>query len=160
MPQSKSHQNNLWQRRYEELKQFRARTGHCRVPRRFTENKALGMWVDKQRREYKLLIEHKSSQMTIERAEALNEIGFEWVVKPDNDEAWQRRYEELKHFKARTGHCRVPRSFIENKALGTWVKTQRREYKLLIEDNPSQMTIERAEALNDIGFEWALNDEA
>eukprot|EP00586_Coscinodiscus_wailesii_P008242 CAMPEP_0172522484 /NCGR_PEP_ID=MMETSP1066-20121228/293144_1 /TAXON_ID=671091 /ORGANISM="Coscinodiscus wailesii, Strain CCMP2513" /LENGTH=349 /DNA_ID=CAMNT_0013305489 /DNA_START=217 /DNA_END=1265 /DNA_ORIENTATION=- len=147
--------DKAWQRRYDELKQFRARTGHCRVPVSFNENKALGTWVSHQRQEYKHLIEDKPSQMTIERAEALNDIGFEWEGTTSYSVMlWQRRYDELKQFKARTGHCRVPDSFTENKALGMWVSTQRTHYKLLNDDKPSLMTFDRVEALNNIGFEW------
>jgi len=63
--------------------------------------------------------------MTTERAEALDNIGFNWKINPEflrDDKAWQRRYHELKDFKARTGHCWVPWRYNENKALGVWVR--------------------------------------
>lgn len=42
-----------WDQYYEELKAFKARFGHCNVPRGYKENKKLGRWVDKQRTSYK-----------------------------------------------------------------------------------------------------------
>lgn len=42
-----------WDQYYEELKAFKARFGHCNVPRGYKENKKLGRWVDKQRSSYK-----------------------------------------------------------------------------------------------------------
>jgi hypothetical protein len=132
-----------WQRRYEELKEFKARTGHCRVPQKYNANKALGKWVSNQRTQYKLYLDEKASNMTIERAKALDDIGFEWDVTEhvfvSYDERWQRRYEELKELKARTGHCRVPQKYNANKALGTWVSDQRQHYKLYLDDKPSNM---------------------
>jgi len=42
-----------------------------------------------------------------------------------------------------------------NPQLGTWVHTQRRQYKLMIEGKKSSMTQEKAQALDSIGFFWA-----
>lgn len=42
-----------WDQYFEELKAFKARFGHCNVPRGYKENKKLGRWVDKQRSSYK-----------------------------------------------------------------------------------------------------------
>src|SRR5256885_12848299 len=39
--------------------------------------------------------------------------------------SWERRFEELKAFKARHGHCHVPHIYPENRALGRWVSKQR-----------------------------------
>ena len=123
-----------WQRRYEELKQFKARTGHYRIPQNFTQNKALGRWVSTQRQEYKFLITDRPSQMTIERAEALNDIGFDWEVttcrKVFDDEGWQRRYNELKQFKVRTGHCKVPVSMMKIKLLEGGLRNNDESIKL------------------------------
>ena len=62
------------------MKAFKARTGHCRVLKRYVENKALGRWVDTQCRQYKLMIVNKLSQMTLTRINTLNEIEFDWEV--------------------------------------------------------------------------------
>lgn len=46
-------------------------------------------------------------------------------------------------------------TFTANPQLGTWVHTQRRQYKLMIEGKKSSMTREKAQALNSLGFFWA-----
>ena len=49
----------------------------------------------------------------------------------------------------------MPRGYAENPKLGTWVDTQRRQYKKFQQDpSTSQMTQERIERLESIGFEW------
>ena len=63
------------------------------------------------------------------------------------DEFWRLRFEELKEYKRKHGHCNVPRS---HRKLGYWVQTQRDAYS---KDKISQ---ERINALNKIGFLWRL----
>jgi hypothetical protein len=45
-------------------------------------------------------------------------------------------------------------SLADNPKLGTWVHTQRRQYKLMIEGKKSSMTQEKIQALDSIGFFW------
>ena len=49
----------------------------------------------------------------------------------------------------------VPQRYQANPQLGTWVHTQRRQYKLMSENKKSSMTKEEADALDSIGFFWA-----
>ena len=49
------------------------------------------------------------TSMTSEKIEHLEDMGFQWSVR-NNDDFWNQRYEELKKFKEEHGgHCRVPR---------------------------------------------------
>jgi len=48
----------------------------------------------------------------------------------------------------------VPQRYQANPQLGTWVHTQRRQYKLLMEGKKSSMTKEKAKALESLGFFW------
>ena len=49
----------------------------------------------------------------------------------------------------------MPFRYAENPKLGTWVSTQRRQYKKFQQDpSTSSMTQERIERLQSIGFEW------
>lgn len=52
------------------------------------------------------------------------------------------------------GNTLVPQRFQSNPQLGTWVHTQRRQYKLLSDGKKSSMTKEKIDALNAIGFVW------
>lgn len=64
------------------------------------------------------------------------------------------RYLELVDFKEKNGHARVPSN---DKNLGVWVGTQRKQYRLKQKGLPSHMTDERIEMLDKIGFIWEVN---
>jgi hypothetical protein len=69
-------------------------------------------------------------------------------------EQWTQRFEELCEFCKLNGHCQVPHAFTNNPALSRWVKRQRYQYKLRLENKPSTMTDERISVLEKIGFVW------
>jgi hypothetical protein len=72
-------QGALWEERLGELVEFRQLHGHCNVPSRYKENHSLSVWVQVQRRQYKLSQEKdKRSYMTKERIARLEETGFIW----------------------------------------------------------------------------------
>ena len=61
--------------------------------------------------------------MTDEKLQHLSDMGFEWSVKKERQDAmWNQRFEELREFKEEHGHCRVPKS---SGKLGTWVRHMR-----------------------------------
>ena len=43
--------------------------------------------------------------------------------------------------------------------LYTWVKSQRRQYKLMKEGRPSTITPDRIEALDRLGFSWEIRQK-
>ena len=51
------------------------------VPQKFKENPALGIWVNKQRMEYKFYAEGKKSSMNQTKIEALEKAEFIWYVR-------------------------------------------------------------------------------
>jgi hypothetical protein len=69
-----------WDERLEELKEYRKKHGNCLVPQQYPENPQLGTWVSNQRKQYRLLKEGKSSPMTEDRVNKLDEIGFIWSI--------------------------------------------------------------------------------
>eukprot|EP00814_Leptocylindrus_danicus_P018345 CAMPEP_0116014752 /NCGR_PEP_ID=MMETSP0321-20121206/6442_1 /TAXON_ID=163516 /ORGANISM="Leptocylindrus danicus var. danicus, Strain B650" /LENGTH=165 /DNA_ID=CAMNT_0003484419 /DNA_START=337 /DNA_END=831 /DNA_ORIENTATION=- len=64
-----------WNARFQEIKLYQAKHGHCNVPRRSGK---LGTWVDKQRVQYRLLLDGRQSSMADERIQKLESIGFQW----------------------------------------------------------------------------------
>ena len=71
--------------------------------------------------------------------------------KQYNDaQKWNARFQELKLFKAKHGHCNVPRKAGK---LGTWVKHQRKQYRMLQEGKHSCICDERIQKLESIGFQ-------
>ena len=73
-------QGRVWEGRLSELADYRKTHGHCNVPRNYSENTKLANWVRTQRMKYKLQQEGKTSPMTALRIQALESLGFEWVL--------------------------------------------------------------------------------
>lgn len=151
------YQAEKWQERFDELIEFRKTNGNCLVPHTFPANPPLARWVKRQRYQYKLLMEGKQSSMTTDRIRVLEEIGFIW---DSHEAAWEDRLRELLEYKKSNGNCLVPSNYPSNPQLATWVKCQRRQYKLYWEGRPSNMTVERIMELEQHGFEWELRSSA
>jgi Helicase associated domain len=147
------YQAGQWSEKFIELCNFKDKTGHCLVPYTYQENLALARWVKRQRYQYKLMLEQKATTMTAERVKALDEIGFVW---DSQGAAWGDRLGELQQFRQLFKHCNVPSNYFDNPRLATWIKCQRRQYKLYIENKPSNMTSQRIQHLTSLGFEWGL----
>jgi len=146
-----------WEERYEELVEFKANFGHCKVPRLYN---GLGKWVADQRQKYSKLLQDKKTNMTPEKAQKLTDLGMIWVVfklPPKEERAerkpWAERFQELLAFQNEHGHTVVPQHF---PVLGHWVHTQRVHYKLMKQGRKSLMTPEQAFQLADIGFTFEV----
>jgi len=147
------YQSGQWVDKFAELCTYREKNGHCLVPHTFSENLPLARWVKRQRYQYKLMQDGKPSTMTEERVQALEDVGFVW---DSQRAAWEERLGELKEFFRTFLHCNVPSNYNENPQLATWVKCQRRQYKLHCQGKPSNMTDKRINQLVSLGFEWEL----
>ena len=121
------------------------------MPKRFKSNPSLGEWVLNQRKQYRLFQEGMSSSMTEERIERLEDIDFEWDVRRD---VWDRRLDELREYRDKHGDFKVPQDYEPSPSLAKWVMKQRQYYRILRKGRPSQMTEERIDRLEGIGFEW------
>jgi Helicase associated domain len=142
-----------WNTRFRELMNYRQEHGDCLVPHTFNPNPQLARWVKRQRRQYKLMLEGRSSTMSQDRLDILNEINFVW---DSHDAAWQEKLNELSQYCKENGNCLVPSNYKINPQLATWVKCQRRQYKLYWIGRPSAMTPERIIRLEQLGFEWEI----
>jgi superfamily II DNA or RNA helicase len=126
-----------WEEGFAALTTFKARKGHCRVPRNHIENAVkLGHWVNNLRR--------NRETISAERKQRLDAIGF--VLNP-LESGWEESFAALTTFKAREGHCMVPKDHVEGTfKLGQWVQTQRTDRGKILP--------ERRERLDTIGFVW------
>jgi hypothetical protein len=132
---------SLWEEGFAALKKFQAREGHCRVPAGHVEGTyRLASWVGSQRA--------NKDTMPAERKQRLNAIGFVWDAQKGT---WEEGFAALTAFKAREGHCLVPKSHVEGTfKLGAWVSKQR--------GLKHTMPAERRHRLNVIGFVWDLRE--
>lgn len=141
------HLDERWRERFEELRAFRERSGHCRVP---FSNKPFARWVQAQRDR------RKRGVLLPERVERLESLGFEWLPPPrsmaDNgafEERWQQIYACLVRFRQEHGHTDVPRRFPAVPRLGEWVKEQRHYGR------SGRLHPARRARLDAIGFVWS-----
>lgn len=141
-----------WSHRYKELLAFHREFSHSAVPHTFPRNPQLARWVKRQRRQYKLRRDGRPSTMTLERLQLLDSVGFVW---DSHDVNWREKLTALDDFRREYGHCNVPSNHSDKK-LATWVKCQRRQYKLHIDQKPSAMTEQRIAELEKRGFEWEI----
>lgn len=77
---------------------------------------------------------------------------------------WDGMFNKLVRFKKEYGHVCVPNRYEKDRALGAWVSTQRRYYKVLRETGndgkkqSSLITLARIRRLNEIDFVWKAVD--
>jgi len=135
----------VWEKMFEELREFKAREGHCNVPNRYQTNPALAQWVSTQRKAWKELNDKRNLP---ERFRRLESAGFVWDLIGG---IWEKRFEELRAFKEKEGHCNVPQKYPLNTALARWVVSQRSEWKK-IKDKIN--VPERFRRLEELGFAW------
>lgn len=128
---------------YEQLLAFKAKYGHCDVPRRYRENKNLAIWVAN------LRARRKRSLLSDQKAAMLEKIGFCWT---SNRSKWQKMFSELKDFIAENGHSLVPMDYEKSPELAAWVRNLRKECRR------SGVSQEKINQLRSIGFTFEVLD--
>jgi len=151
------YQTEKWHDKFKELLDYKQIHGHCQVPHGYGPSPTLARWCKRQRYQYKLFLEEKPSTITLDRVQALEKIGFVW---DSHTMLWNDRLQELQDYIATFGHANVPSTYPANQKLAIWVKCQRRQYKLLLAGQPSNMTHERVDELNELGFVWEVRKTA
>jgi len=93
--------------------------------------------------------------ITNERIRKLNSIdGFQWDLAPQWT-SFEQRLGEYKQFYEEQGHGFIPQHYEKNPPLGKWVSKMRYEHSLLKKGEKSQMTSERVQILESVGFEFS-----
>jgi hypothetical protein len=145
----------IWNKRFEQLGEFKAQFGHCMVSQQYATCPQLANWIRKQRYHHKLHQEGKPNNLTDERIRALESVQFKRETL--NAAIWIKRFEQLCEFKGQFGHCLVPLRYQANPKLGRWAVNQRRNYRLYQEGKPSPMTAERIRELESVDFKSKSN---
>lgn len=128
-----------WESRLADLANFIREHGHSFVPLFYARSPYLGTWVRNLRKEC------RRNAISADKIKQLQAIGFTFEVL---DQRWSEKLEQLRQFKERTGHCRVPHYWSENPTLARWVNIQREKKK------KNQLEPERLEQLEELGFDW------
>ncbi|TXK48138.1 hypothetical protein FVR03_08165 [Pontibacter qinzhouensis] len=131
-----------WESYYQQLVAFCSRFGHCNVP---GTHKKLVSWIERQR------ISKKKNLLAPERESKLTELGFIWGFEDAKIESWEKSYRQLLAFKREHGHCFVPVTYKESKALGNWVATQR------FLEARGELQEARRRKLEEVNFVWSRN---
>ena len=108
-----------WDQHFAALERFASREGHARVPNGHVQDGLkLGRWVIAQRQG------HRNGDLAAEREARLEAVaGWAWDMR---DVAWDTGLAALATFQARTGHCQVPRGWLEDDyRLSQWLGVQR-----------------------------------
>jgi hypothetical protein len=78
-----------WEKRYQQLVEYKEKHGHCNVPQKATPGAPVGLgnWVLEQRRSYKTTTDQdsthpsKTKKLSSEQIEKLEKIGFQWQLR-------------------------------------------------------------------------------
>lgn len=111
-------------KRIDELEEYKIKHGHCYVPPKYPQNLSLGYWCNNVRFAYKCIKEGKPppSKLTNEQITRLDDIGFEWnppVSRTKNlNTASEANHENVQsaHEPVLAGVDAMPDSVIDNEA--------------------------------------------
>lgn len=131
------------------MKKYTALKNHVKKNKRFCnfsdikQHKQLTSFVQN------LRVKRKAGELNNEKIELLDKIGFIWDAY---EEHWKKRYDELKKYKKRFGHCNVSNgeSDKDYRGLAEWVSDQRINFR---KQSPF-LTPERIKKLSLLGFSW------
>jgi hypothetical protein len=166
----KSRNARPWNDMLYELCLYRAKHGDVKVDK--AANEELYNWCVVQRRTYQYLkhpkskpdnLEKNPNRLTPQREAILSSLDFEWtILNHDNENRWDKRFQQLVDYKAQHGHCNVPQSC----PLGKWVKMQREQKaeadleqtgQRVMRGKPRPMIPPAREAkLTELGLQWRL----
>lgn len=170
--------SDLWWNRMQELKAIVDKSGYESIK----SNSSIGFWMNSQRKQYELHSQGHISSLTEDMIHALNVVEFPW--KSERSQRWNKRIRELLAYKgkpfwghmsgreeysnrshqdtvqicmmfaAKHGDCIVPITYKANPQLANWVSSQRKNYNLRESGRISQLSCERIQQLESLGFVW------
>ena len=137
--------NELWWYRFESMKSSMGSLEDPLPP-------SASSFLREQRREFFKYCNGQSSALDPAKVSALNELYPGWS-RTFHQRQWDKRFEELKKYRAEHGNCCVPIGH-ENQKLAHWVSNVRKKYNLRVAGKHSTLTKEQIDKLNSLGFVW------
>ena len=142
------------------LVEFKSVHGHCNVPRTRSAHAqnpyhSLGIWVSNMRGSYWRMMrgEKPHIRITPSNIERLADIGFRWSLRVSFDE----HLNDLTKFKAKFGHCDVPRDRKEHQSLVIWISNLKYSKKKIDKNEKPNMNLtpEKISVLTELGLKWS-----
>merc|ERR1712032_1306134 len=127
-----------WDEMFQRLVNYKNEFMSANVPRSYKVDPKLGNWVDKQRTRY------RKKELSTDRIDQLEQIGFVWNLCVEWDEMFQRLVDYKNEFKS----ANVPRSYKADPKLAVWVNNQRARY------SKKELSADRINRFESIGFAW------
>lgn len=127
---------------YEHLLSYKNEHGDCLVPVRFVDQDGMKIGGIISR------IRSDQIRLTEEQRAKLNEIGFVWHVYKDT-KTFEEIYDLLLDYRAKYGHCLIPKDFVTEKGERLGVYACRLRWK-----NGIRITNDQKRLLDSIGFVW------
>jgi hypothetical protein len=144
----KEQNNKRWEEMFASLQKYKQEHGTLDV-KKDPENIGLYNWVQAQRLEYKKLADENDSKLSAKKIQRLLDLGFSFS-KRSKYMKWNDRIEQLKEYKIKHGHLKIP---INDPELGDFAARQRTEYAKYIEGRKDTvMTAAKEKQLRDLGF--------
>ncbi|MGO9747678.1 MAG: Helicase associated domain protein [Mycobacterium sp.] len=137
---------DMWQRKFNLLREFQRREGHALVPQGHVEDRVkLGAWVQEQRT--------NRAKLSKERRKLLESVpGWTW---DPHGESWERGFAALTQFANREGHARVPQGHMESGLnLGGWVTEQRSNRQKMCDKRRARLESVRGWSWNAVEDSW------
>jgi hypothetical protein len=148
---SAEERKKTWNRRLEELKEYKRSYGHCDVPQVCP---GLGKWVAKIRLKYRQRNKGIVTNLTQVQIDQLLELGFKFVVsKGRTSKSWDSYFNDMLAFKAKHGHTHIPLNYTSDLSLALWAYHQRIDHTKKIEGRKlNANALSRLEKLSEVGF--------
>jgi hypothetical protein len=113
--------DSVWDEMFKRLKKFKGIYSHTNVTATWQDDIKLGRWVAVER------MKLRRGWGRPDRDQKLKNLGLE--IRP-LESKWMKMYLQLKKFKAKTGHLRVPQSTGSGRFLHGWAQRHRRFIRL------------------------------
>jgi len=139
------HRPSGWDHNYEQLKVFKKKYGHTRVPSR-GEWKSLQAWLYRCKKSRNGTLGTPMSRQQIDK---LDKLGVDWKVNAiPTRKSWDESFGDLETFVQRNGHCSIPQTEVR---LGQWLREQKARWR---GKRLSALTNEQIEKLKSVGVSW------
>ena len=130
---------------FAQLQRFIAEAGHCNVPETHPLFGSVGQWLTAQR------MAKRKGTLSSDRVAKLEALGVSWDPHAD---AWEKRFDALRHFHSREGNCDLPPTHRKDIGLYSWLLKQRADYRRGV------LSPTRAEKLEQLGIVWEITSSS